>query len=159
MLMRISAADAVEIAAIRKLLAESGLPGDDLMEPLHTRFLAAHTADGMLAGIVGLESFGRHGLLRSLAVHAEARRQGLGAELTRRLERYARDLGVETLYLLTTTAEGFFTARGYQRYERRRVPPEIAATSEFRLLCPANAVCMYKQAVTMETEETSHDQP
>jgi len=49
MLMQIAAADPAEISAIRKLLAESGLPADDLMEPLHTRFLAARTADGQLA--------------------------------------------------------------------------------------------------------------
>ncbi len=159
MVMRIAAADPAELDSVRRLLSDAGLPSEDLAESGHTRFLAAHTADGGLIGIIGLEAFGRNALLRSLAVHADVRRQGLGAELTCQLEQHARSQGVETLYLLTTSAEDFFTAHGYRKCERRRVPPEIAATPEFKLLCPATAVCMCKQLAKRELEETADEQP
>jgi mannose-6-phosphate isomerase-like protein (cupin superfamily) len=55
---------------------------------------------------------------------------------------HARLLGIERLYLLTTTAERFFTRLGFQRCGRSDAPPEIQATSQFRSVCPTSAVCM-----------------
>lgn len=157
--MRITAADPADLESIRGLLSDAGMPFEDLTESGHTRFLAAHNDDGGLIGIIGLEALGRNGLLRSLVVHTEVRRQGLGAELTRKLEQHAGSQGVETLYLLTVGAEAFFAAHGYRKCERDRVPPEIAATAEFRMLCPTTAVCMCKQLAKQEIEGTVDEQP
>jgi amino-acid N-acetyltransferase len=44
--------------------------------------------------------------------------------------------------VLTTTAERFCAARGFERIDRGDVPGPIAATAEFRTLCPASAVCL-----------------
>jgi amino-acid N-acetyltransferase len=46
--------------------------------------------------------------------------------------------------LLTETAEGFFRAIGYEIIDRSHVPEKINQSAEFRLLCPASAVCMRK---------------
>jgi amino-acid N-acetyltransferase len=53
--------------------------------------------------------------------------------------------GIKTLYLLTTTAEGFFLKRGFLRIEREGVPAEIRSTEEFKSLCLATALCMARQ--------------
>lgn len=110
--------------------------------------------DDEIIGAVGIEVYGKCGLLRSLVVKADERKHGLGAQLTLNLESRARRQGIDTLYLLTTTAEKFFTAQGYQRFERTRVPEEISATAEFKLLCPSTAVCMYKQLDKEKLKET-----
>ncbi|MDE2091231.1 MAG: GNAT family N-acetyltransferase [Gammaproteobacteria bacterium] len=142
--MYIGEADTTDIAAIHSLLAEAGLPIDDLKGSSKARFLIAHD-DDETSGAVGLEVYGKSALLRSLVVKPEARKRGLGAQLMRELECRAKNQGVDCLYLLTTTAEKFFAARGYHRLNRERVPQDIAATTEFKLLCPSSAVCMRKQ--------------
>ena len=50
--------------------------------------------------------------------------------------------GVLEIYLLTTTAEGFFRRNGFERIERKIVPEVIKQTTEFTSLCPSSAVCM-----------------
>ena len=59
-------------------------------------------------------------------------------------EAHAAEKGVETLYLLTTTAADFFARRGYEAVPRSAAPAAIAATPQFRDLCPASSVLMRK---------------
>jgi amino-acid N-acetyltransferase len=134
---------------IVRLLAGAALPHDDLT-PEHLRhFLVLRDADG-IAGVVGMEVADDAGLLRSLAVSQARRGGGLASRLVDALEAHARAAGIRTLYLLTTTAEGFFARRGYARTEREAVPDAIAATPEFRSICPASAACMARALVPAE---------
>lgn len=59
-------------------------------------------------------------------------------------ERRARAAGVGVLYLLTTTAAGFFERLGYRQTDRAAAPREIAATRQFSGLCPASSAFMVK---------------
>lgn len=128
--------------AVERLLANCGLPASDAGAPqVH---LYGRRRDGQPAGVVGLEVYGPEGLLRSLAVAASERRTGLGRALVAYAEDQAAALGVEQLYLLTTSAAEFFTRLGYRRVPRSEAPPSIAATSQFTELCPASAVLMSK---------------
>jgi amino-acid N-acetyltransferase len=142
--MNLALAQTGDLPAIRALLAANGLPGDDLT-PAHldSFWIQADTAG--LAGLVGLEPRGRAALLRSLAVRPDKRGRGLGAAMLAHAESQAAALGVETLYLLTTSAAPFFAARGYAVTPRDAAPPEIRATTEFADLCPSGSVCMTKR--------------
>ena len=134
---------------IVRLLAAAALPHDDLM-PDHLRhFLVLRDADGIV-GVVGMEVADDAGLLRSLAVSEARRGAGLASRLVDALDAHARAAGIRTLYLLTTTAEGFFARRGYARTERDAVPDAIASTPEFRSICPASAACMVRALVPAE---------
>lgn len=93
---------------------------------------------------VGLEWQGPVGLLRSLAVAPEWRGQGLAQALLRHAETVAAAQGVGTLYLLTTTAEAFFRARGYRPADRALAPAFIRAAPQFSGLCPASAAFLCK---------------
>ena len=53
-------------------------------------------------------------------------------------------MGIRTLYLLTLTAEVYFSAKSFETVERSVVPHGIRDTAEFRDLCPESAVCMRK---------------
>ena len=99
---------------------------------------------GTVIGVVGVEVVGKVGLLRSLAVQDSARRQGLGRQLCDAAEDFSRDHGVSALYLLTTTAEAFFTACGYRPSQREVAPPQIRSTQQFNDLCPASSTLMEK---------------
>jgi amino-acid N-acetyltransferase len=117
------------------------LPTDDLTAGHCENFFFTGTPDAP-SGMVGLEIFGDVALLRSLVVAADRRGRGEGAALLNHAERFARDRGVRTLYLLTTTAEPFFLKHGYLRAARESAPDSIRATREFASICPASSAFM-----------------
>ena len=123
------------------LLASAQLPTEDLTEAHCEHFFYAGS-EQQPTGLVGLELFGDVGLLRSLVVARDRRGTGEGAALLEYAENQAREHGVHTLYLLTTTAENFFARHGYARIPRETAPRAIRATREFAGLCPASSAFM-----------------
>jgi len=141
--MKYSFATADNEHEIRQLLAASDLHHADLTTDQLEHFLLGW--DGSrLAGVVGLELRGYSALLRSLAVAADYRNRKIATRLILEIEKHARSLKVNALYLLTMTAEDFFKKNGYQRTARDSTPIGIQGTTEFQSLCPASAVCMVK---------------
>jgi amino-acid N-acetyltransferase len=125
------------------LLREAGLPHEDFAKHLE-RFVVARRS-GALVGAVGAEVCGPDALLRSLVVAPGQRGAGLGDALVQRLEAEAAGWGVTRWWLLTTTAEAFFVKRGFRATARSEAPERIAATEEFRGLCPSVAVCLSRE--------------
>lgn len=128
---------------LRALLASASLPVDDVSVNGQEYVLAR--AGGELVGCVGLEACGDSGLLRSFAVVPARRRQGLGEALLERIVAVALLRGVKTAYVLTTTAERYCLAHGFDRVDRAAVPEAIASTPQFRTLCPATAACFRRR--------------
>ena len=128
---------------VKQLLAECQLPFEDIT-PSHLQHFLVARQETRFTGVIGLELMGTFALLRSLAVSEPFRGQGIASQLTTQAEDYARTHEIESLYLLTTTAESFFAKRGYQTMGRDRVPTAVQETAEFQSLCPATAVCMVK---------------
>ena len=132
-----------ELSRIETLLSENDLPTADVRDG-EGRFVVARSGSSVV-GAGGLELYESVGLLRSLVVDESVRGVGLGSALCDELEGVAKDTNVDTLYLLTTTAEDFFRGLGYEEIERDAVPTEIRATTEFRDLCPTSATCLVKE--------------
>jgi amino-acid N-acetyltransferase len=132
-----------DIAALKTLLAAAGLPSQDVGDG-HQEFIVACRGND-LVGSVGLEKYEDAALLRSFAVSAELRGLGLGSQLYDRIIAHANARGVKVAYVLTTTAERFCAARGFERVDRTSVPEALRDTPEFRSLCPASAVCMRRR--------------
>lgn len=53
-------------------------------------------------------------MLRALVVDPHMRGRGMGGHMARVAERRARRAGVDRMFLITTTGEEFFAARGYR---------------------------------------------
>ena len=138
--------------AIARLLRANGLPADDFLPHLE-HFLIAQDS-GQIIGAVGLEMYAPIGLLRSLIVERNYRNSGVGSKLLDLIEDYARRRLVRELYLLTTTAEAFFVARGFLPLGRAEAPPSIQATEEFRSLCPSSARLMRLSLSLSGAQET-----
>ena len=134
----------LQLAAVRELLGEAQLPASDLTEE-HLKTFLWRGKHGQLLAVVGLELYPPVGLLRSLAVTATSRNQGMGSALLVDAERYAREHEVKEMYLLTTTAERFFARVGYERIAREKAPAAIRETQEFSSLCPASSAVMRKR--------------
>jgi amino-acid N-acetyltransferase len=126
--------------AILELLAKSALPIDGLLDHLTTAIVAR--ADGRVVGCAALEVYPDGALLRSVAVDAVAKSQGVGTQLTNAALDVARTLGMPAVYLLTTTAEGFFPKFAFERIPRQAVPASVQTSVEFRSACPSSAVAM-----------------
>lgn len=132
------------LPAVVALLEAAQLPCVDLSDAHLEHFFLAGASQNP-SGTIGLELFGRDALLRSLVVAERARNAGLGEALVRHAEQYAEALGVERIYLLTTTAERFFTRLGYESVSRDRAPVAIKQTSEFSSLCPASSAFLCRR--------------
>ena len=131
-------------AAVKRLLAESGLPTADITAAHMEHFFGCGAPAGLTA-VVGLELYRNSVLLRSLAVATPARGRGLGKRLVAHAERYAQEHGVKEVYLLTTTAEAFFSRLGYRQVARDAVPDAIKASREYAGICPASSVVMTRK--------------
>lgn len=141
--LEIRTAGADEFDAALRLLQQAGLPVEDLAAERLPDFLVAAIGE-RLAGIVGLERFGRTGLLRSLVVDPGMRSAGLGRVLVAALESKARAAGIVELWLLTIDADAYFARLGYVTESREKAPDSIRGTEEFANLCPGDAVLMKK---------------
>ena len=132
-----------DLAAVERLLAESGLPLDGVREALPA-FVVAQAGDDIV-GVAGLECCVANGLLRSVAVHPDWRSYGVGRALVARVISDAEARGMDALYLLTTTAERYFPSFGFRPIPRDQVPEDIRETVEFREACPASATVMLRK--------------
>jgi len=125
---------------LREFLQQLDLPVSDLPSDL-SGFTLAFDAE-QIVGTAGLELQGSLGLLRSVAVAATHRNQQLGQQLYTAALQYARSKGVQTVYLITTTADRYFEKHGFRPVQRSEVPALIAQTEQFATLCPSSAVVM-----------------
>jgi amino-acid N-acetyltransferase len=138
----IARAQADDAEAIRALLEAHQLPVAGLSEHLQTMLVAK--LHGTLVGSAGLEMYTGGALLRSVAVSPDHQGQHLGRDLTSAAIDLARTMGAPAIYLLTTTAEGYFPKFGFERIQRSDVPTSVQTSVEFTAACPASAVVMRK---------------
>ena len=133
-----------ERVAVVTLLQKAGLLTNDLPTDL-SDFLLAWDGDE-LVGVAGLERPAVVGLLRSVAVDPAYRNSGIAAQLVERLLAKADATHVQPIYLITTTAAGYFSRYAFTPVHRDDVPDAIRQTRQFSDLCPASAVVMKRIA-------------
>lgn len=131
--------DGMDYAAFVGALTVAGLPTDDLENG--GRYYALDE-DRYLIGFGGLEGSGPDQLIRSVVIPHELRGQGYGAAVVDGLVRRAAEDGVERLWLLTTSADPFFSSLGWRAEDRARAPEAVRTSRQFSGLCPASAVLM-----------------
>jgi len=129
------------LTAVSALLHSAGLVPLDETSQFGEQYVVAQL-DGEVLGVAGIEIHGADGLLRSVAVDAEFRSQGIGAALVEDRLDYARSLGLRGVYLLTTTAPGWFERLGFERVDRTAAPEPVAASQEWSHACPSSSVAM-----------------
>ena len=120
-------------------LKAAALPTDDLDGG--ARFYSSQV-DGVVVAFGGLEGGGADQLLRSIVVPAGLRGGGHGWQVAQALAGQARTDGAESLWLLTTSADGFFASLGWTVIGRASAPEAVRASRQFSGLCPVSAVLM-----------------
>lgn len=132
--------DVGELDAARALLSACDLPVDDLADA-NIALAGAFEGTAML-GVIGLQTCGAIGLLRSLAVDPAHRTRRIARLLCERVIVTAAERNLASVWLLTTTAADYFAKLGFERVARDVAPAELQATQQFSTLCPASAVVM-----------------
>jgi amino-acid N-acetyltransferase len=129
---------------VEALLEEAGLTRAGLGDPQCALWVAVAGAD--LVGVIGLERYGRVGLVRSVATRAGWRGRGVAQALCREVIATAEAGGASTLYLLTETAEAYFRRLGFTTIPRAAADPLLAGSAEFQSGHCASAVLMVRDA-------------
>lgn len=144
-LMPASTSDRAEVEA---LLQARGLPRDGLDDafPAGAVVVRVH---GELAGFAAVETWDDQALLRSVAVAERFEKQHIGHALvadrlawTHAQLRDDNQPAFANLALLTTSAEGFFAAHGFQTISRDRLPAALARSTQTQLSQCSTATAM-----------------
>lgn len=126
----------------KALLEQHNLPTSDIDDD---KLLYVLMDGEHFIGTAGLEIFNNYALLRSVSVITAQQGRGYGKIINEAIKKYAKQAGIECMYLLTTTAKDFFERQGYCVIDRNTVPEAVKQTAEFSSLCPATAVVMMKR--------------
>jgi amino-acid N-acetyltransferase len=135
-------ADNEDRLGIIQLLRLNKLPYSDLPEKLNHFFVLEENNTLIACG--GIEIYEKAGLIRSMAVNPASQNQGLGTSIYQYLLKHAMDNQLQSLYLLTETAEGYFLNKGFKKINRADAPKELDQSSQFSTVCPASAAFMMK---------------
>lgn len=129
-----------DLEDVIELLKRSDLPVAGIAGH-HLRYVVALEGERLI-GCVGAEVYGELALIRSLAVAEDRQGTGLGRRLVREILDRLTFRGIREFYLLTTTAEKFFSARGFETVPRSSLPDVLQGSEELRGACPATATSM-----------------
>jgi amino-acid N-acetyltransferase len=141
MQLRAEPARPFDLPGALDLLGRSELTEQDVAERWGHYFVVRED-DGRVVGVAGLEIHGDSGLLRSVAVDADYRGQGLAASLVEAAMARAKKVNLRSVYLLTTNARDYFARRGFADCPRDEAPAAIRGSWEFRSGCPSTAAFM-----------------
>jgi amino-acid N-acetyltransferase len=140
--MNIVPASQNSLSAAVELLKKNNLPTEDINPG--TQLFVIEENDSVI-GTIAVEYNFDVALLRSLSVCEQKRNSGIGQMLVAFIENYVQKQGVQSIYLLTTTAEAFFLKKGYESVDRNEVPDFIKNTKEFSIICSASSTLMKKE--------------
>lgn len=126
------------------MLAEAGLPTDDLAEPGRRFF--RFSEGGRTIGFIGWETEdGTHALLRSTVVAPARRGHGDGSQIIRWALTRLAELGFTDSWILTTTIDALAQRLGFTRADRAQAPEPIRRSRQFAQLCPSTAVLLHRR--------------
>jgi amino-acid N-acetyltransferase len=128
--LRVRRGDVRDIAAIGALLDASDLP--PLFVAEFIRGVVVVESEAGLLACGGLEPYGRSGIVRSVAVSADARALGLGKRVAGLLIADAELSGLRRLFLSASDAAGFWASAGFHDRPMGEWPEETRIAWQYR---------------------------
>lgn len=122
-------ADVEEIFALIENYASKGImlpkPHNVLYETIREFAVAVDEETGKVVGTGALHlTWNELAEIRSMAVHPDYARQGIGAEIVKKLLEDGRKVGVKKFFTLTYSPE-FFATLGFKIVEKETLPHKI----------------------------------
>lgn len=130
-----------DLTGVLELLKSADLPTEDVPSVFGESFALA-TDGSAIVGVAGVECHENLGLFRSVCVRPDQQGKGVAAALVRDRIQWAKNSGIEELYLLTLSAADYFGRYGFETITRADVPKKMLETYEFSALCPDGATVM-----------------
>lgn len=137
-----------EYEEIIHLLASNRLPTSDIDEENVELYIGVLNEE--MIATVGIETYGKFALLRSLCVKEGYKNRTIGEALLQFIHNACQEKAIHSLFLLTTTAERYFERFGYGVIHRQEAPKVIQTTREFCSICPSSAIIMQKNLALKE---------
>ena len=132
-----------DIETIQELLRNSDLPFQDIQSYIMNFSVIVENHE--IIGTGGFEHYGDVALLRSVAITQPFQGNSIGEKIVNHLISKASGLGVNKLFLLTQTADGYFENHGFIKVNRETAPDIIKQTQQYSELCPMSASLMSKE--------------
>ena len=127
----IKKASITDLQGIHQLLEELDLPITGVSEHLDNFLLSIH--NDRRTGIIGLELYGKIGLLRSVGVRTSYQGKRIGDDLMVAIQEFAKFKSVEQIYLFTDTAERWFERYGFTTISNDQLDPLLQQSKEYSL--------------------------
>lgn len=134
-------AGAADRGELEALLAACALPLDGVDDAFPHGFQLARIG-GELAGAAGVEIWGDHALLRSVAVAPAWRDRHVGAALVADRVAWARARELGSIWLLTISAAEYFARLGFEPVSFEQLPAALRRSSHFAIPACARATAM-----------------
>lgn len=141
--MRIENKSPEIVRQISELLIQAELIPVNL-EANNVHLFCEMSESGTLEGVIGVETYGTSFLLRSLAVRAESRNQGIARSLLDEAFEFARNTGCFHAYLLTETIRDTMQRRGFREISRCQAPEAMHQSPFLQGVCKCSMPIMYK---------------
>jgi amino-acid N-acetyltransferase len=137
---------------IKAFLSGHGLPTKGVGLKKHIgSYLLAQDADGRIVALGGISIHRDGALLRALAVHHRWRSINLAKLLVDQLGALAQQHGAADLYVVTSTAPGYFKKLGFVETVPSSVPDDVRSAKVFSAAALAHAVVLYRAIPAKES--------
>lgn len=129
----IRTASSGDVPAILRLLQEAGLRGEGVDKHPDSFWVLEEIGNPpRIAGTLGMEVYGRTGLLRSFVVERERWNPQVGVRFFLLALSAARERGIDELYLAAPGFLPFFEEIGFTEVEEGQLPEPIRESSHLR---------------------------
>ena len=135
--------DTAGLNDLRYFLEQSKLPSDDVVLAGNC-YVGIRDAQNNLIASGGLEFHEPYALLRSVAVDPGYQGNGYAISIVKHLISTVQQSHFKAVYLLTETAEMYFSKLDFRTVERDDVPEVIKDSYQYHHACPATATCMVR---------------
>ncbi|WP_257348075.1 GNAT family N-acetyltransferase [Pseudalkalibacillus decolorationis] len=119
-------AEPTDAPSIKQFVTQAGLSSEGIDECIRS-FVILETDKKKMAGTVGLERYGKNGLIRSLVLDKDYSSEELLLRLLTSVLRHAEQQGIEKAYLLTRVTTIFHTL-GFTETAHEHVPQILLAS-------------------------------
>ena len=123
-----------DLAWVKGLLEKNDLPTAGV-DDWYGNFVVGVDANGLRVGVAGCELYGHAALLRSVAVEEKCRNAEYGRAMVEAVLKNAKQRHVDSVYLFTDGAEGYFKQLGFEVVEREQMDAGVKTSREFTESC------------------------
>lgn len=134
-----------DIITMEQLLEKAGLNKEGLADHLENFLVVEDVRDGdkpNVVGMVGLEIYGKRGILRSLVLRSESWNSKVGVELIALIISYGWRRGLREVFLMTRNSQPFFEHWGFIEISWDQVPKALQKSTQFQEYDPSYATVM-----------------